>query len=91
MVGACVMIDPSSILSTTNKGHDFDSVILRQRIGAVARARDDFQIALDGDLASVQAEFTYQIGDTASRRDLSRFTIDCQLQHGFRSLRLYVG
>tara|TARA_R110000744_G_scaffold77899_5_gene153709 strand:- start:19317 stop:19565 length:249 start_codon:yes stop_codon:yes gene_type:complete len=82
------MIDPSSILSTSDEGDDFDAVTLGQRIEAVARAGHDFQIALDSDLAPVQPEGMHQIGDKTARWHVSRLTIDCQLQHGFRSLRL---
>ena len=61
---------------------------MAQWFGAVAGVRDDVEIALGGYLASVKTEFAYQIGDMGIRRDLSRFTIDCQLKDGFRSLRL---
>ena len=72
----------SSISSTSYKRDNFNPVAIGQFGFGVKRARHDFQIALDSDLAPVQLESGHEVCDAGPGTDRAVFAIDCQLKHG---------
>lgn len=67
-----------SNLAASNEMDDLDLVAVGERRGRPQRARNDGQIAFDGDLPLIQTEERHQSGNIPRRRDLALFSVDGQ-------------
>lgn len=68
-------------LASSDEGHDFDFIAGLEQAGSVARARNQFEISLDGQKPGLHGENIEQPGDGGAGLDLARLAIDANL-HG---------
>ncbi len=66
--------------------YNFQTVAIKDRRGEIGRTRNDFKVALDRDLAAIEADLGNQ-GGQAGRRDLSFLAVQKDFNHLFAIYR----
>jgi len=78
---------PEASIAAADEMHDLQPITLAQADLAIGRARHDLQVALERDLARVEAELPEQVGHRQRRGECPLLAVDHQT-HRFFPMRV---